>query len=172
MIPTPESVLIHRLLNSADQKRRNVTMSMMRWAPFEEMELLKKQIDHLFTTASGTESESMGFSPPVEVLEGEDHYRVRFMLPGLPAENIGEHVNIEATRKTLTVSGESRREEGQSSEKLLITQFRTGRFYKQLSFPDGIDHESIEASYSQGLLELVLPKAAAQEKRNVRITVK
>lgn len=142
-----------------------------RWTPFEEMEVLQKQLDQLFSPASST-GPSTGFNPPVEVLEGENAFKVRLMLPGLPAENIGEHVNIEATQKTLTVSGELHAYEPGQGEKLLINQFRTGKFYKQLSFPDGIDHEQINAEYRNGILELILPKAASQQKRSIQINVK
>lgn len=148
-------------------------MSMMKWSPFDEMEMLKKQIDHVFAPLAPSGSDNgYGFNPAVDVLEAENTYKVRMVLPGLPSENIGEHVNIEATSKTLTVSGELRPRELSGSEKILISQCRYGKFFKQLSFPDGIDHENIQAEYVNGILEISLPKAAAAQKRSIQINVK
>lgn len=145
-------------------------MSLMKWAtPFEEMDLLRKEMEGLLgNTQTNAASD---FNPPVEVVESESNYQVRFILPGLPAESISEHVNMEATQKTLTVTGEIRPREMQPTEKLLINQFRTGKFFKQLSFPDGIDHENIGAHYRNGILEITLPKAMAAQKRHIEIKV-
>lgn len=155
-------------------------MSMMKWSPFEEVEQLRKQIDNIFTPLSALGNETghaygnnaYGMNPPVDVVEAENAYKVRFLLPGLPTENLSEHVNIEATAKTLTVSGELRPAQLSQGEKLLVTQLRYGKFFKQLGFPDGIDDERIEASYGNGILEVVLPKAQTARKKNVQIQVK
>lgn len=149
-------------------------MSMMKWSPFEEVELLRKQIDNIFTPLSpiGSESGAHGLNPPVDIVEAENAYKVRFLLPGLPTENLSELVNIEATQKTLTISGELRPTQLGQGEKLLASQLRYGKFFKQLGFPDGIDNERIEATYRNGILEIVLPKAQANLKKNVQIQVK
>jgi HSP20 family protein len=154
-----------------DVKGGRLSMSMLKWAsPFEEMELLRKEIDQAFNSAS--QSAATGFSPPVEVVEAENHYQLDIYLPGLPTENLSEYVNIEATQKTITVSGEVKPRELPAGEKTLISQFRYGKFYKQLSFPDGIHHENIEASYSNGILTLRLPKALSSQKKTIQIQVK
>ena len=57
-------------------------MSMMRWTPLEEMDTLKKQIDSIFTPANlgyYSEKTSGDFVPPVEILESEKAYRLRFV---------------------------------------------------------------------------------------------
>lgn len=146
-------------------------MAILKWSsPLDDMDLIRKEIDHIFTTAN--QGSNLGFSPAVEISETEDAYSVRMILPGLPVENLGEHVHIDATQKTVTVSGEMQPRELPPGEKPLVSQFRYGKFFKQLSFPDGIQHESIEASYSNGILELRLPKAMAAQKRNIQIQVK
>lgn len=146
-------------------------MSMLKWAsPLDEIDMLRKEIDNAF--AATTATNGTGFNPAVEVVEAENAYRLRIPLPGLPTENLSEHIHIDATQKTLTLSGEMTPPELQPGEKALMTQIRYGKFYKQLSFPDGIDPETIEASYSAGMLEIRLPKASASQKRSVQIQVK
>lgn len=145
-------------------------MSMMKWAtPFEEIDLLRKEMDHLL--GSTTSQASNNLNPPVEVVENENRYRVRMSLPGLLAERISEHVHIDATAKTVTISGEIPPHDYGQSEKVLVNQFRFGKFLKQLSFPDGIDHENIEAHYRNGLLEITLQKAMNAQKRSVEIQI-
>lgn len=145
-------------------------MSLLKWAtPFEEVDLLRKEMEGLLTTPANVSNGQ--FNPPVEVVEAENYYRVRILLPGLPAESIGEYIHLEGTPKTLNMSGEIRPAELRPQEKLLLNQFRYGKFFKQLSFPEGIDHENIEARYNQGILDIQLPKAVASQKRSVQIQV-
>lgn len=146
-------------------------MSMSKWSsPLEEMDLFRKNLDQLFTsTLSGL---STGFSPPIEVVEGEDAYYVRMYLPGLPSEHPDEHIRIDGTSKTLTISGELQPPELAGNEKMLISQFRYGQFYKQLNFPDGVDPDKIDAHYRSGLLEVKLPKSQASQKRSIQIRTK
>lgn len=144
-------------------------MSILKWTtPFDEMSLLRRELEGLLNTSSYSPN-STDFSPPVEVTETEAGYRVRLLLPGLSAEQISEHVHLDATPKTLAVSGEVRPRELQPNEKVLVNQFRYGQFFKQLSFPDGVDHERIEAAYKNGVLEISLPKALAIQKRSIQI---
>jgi HSP20 family protein len=147
---------------------------MLRWSPLEEMDVLKREFENLFApvTSVNGESKTCGFNPPVEVVEADDNYKVRLSLPGLPQDNIGEHVHLEATQKTLTVSGELQPSGKDAAEKTLISQLRYGPFFKQLAFPDGIAHENIEASYRSGILEIFLPKLYTAQKRSIQIQVK
>jgi HSP20 family protein len=134
-------------------------MSMLCWTPLEEMDVLKREMESLFAPVSAANGESRAytFNPPAEVIE---------------AENIGEHVHLEATQKALTISGELNTPVREVNEKVLTSQFRYGRFFKQLGFPDGIDHENIEANYQSGILEIRLPKMATAQKRSIQIQVK
>jgi HSP20 family protein len=146
-------------------------MSILKWtSPLDDMDVLRKEIDQVFATAA--QGPAAGFNPPIEITEAEDAYCVRMLLPGLPMENLSEHVHIDATQKTVTISGELQPRELQPGEKTLVSQFRTGKFFKQLSFPDGIQHEAIAASYGNGMLEIRLPKAVAAQKRSIEIQVK
>lgn len=143
-------------------------MSVMKWVtPLEELDFFRKEMEGLLS--NNTSANTGTFSPPVEVIETENNYQVRLLLPGLPAEQISEHVRLEATQKTLTLSGEINPRELQGSEKLLVNQFRYGKFFKQLSFPDGINHDHIEAAYKNGILEVSLPKTIAVQKRSIQI---
>lgn len=147
-------------------------MSMLKWSTpldeLSEMNLLRRELDHLFTPVSG----QTALNPPIDVAESEGYYRVRMSLPGLPTQNVGEHVQLEATPKTLNISGEVHAPEPQPGEKTLFSQVRHGKFSKQLSFPDGIDAETIEASYEAGILQITLPKSSVARKRNIEIQVK
>ncbi|WP_303674406.1 Hsp20/alpha crystallin family protein [Vampirovibrio chlorellavorus] len=144
-------------------------MSILKWTtPIEEMNLLRRELEGFLNTP-GYSGNSSDFNPPVEVVETETHYQVRILLPGLPADQISEHVHLDATPKTLAVSGEMHPRELQPGEKVLVNQFRHGQFFKQLSFPDGVDHERIEAAYKNGVLEISLPKALAVQKRSIQI---
>lgn len=145
-------------------------MSMMRWTPFEEMEHLRRQIDNIFVpvvVSHPGEKATTSFVPPVEVVERPDGYRVRFMLPGIRPDD----VKLEASAKTLSISGEIASPALEEKERVLISQFRVGKFSKQLSFPDGIEPGNVEADYVNGILEVKVPKAESMQKRSIEIRV-
>lgn len=143
-------------------------MSVLKWsAPFEETDSLRRELAQWF--ASAATSAAGHVVPPVEVIETEGAYRFNMLLPGMPAEALGEYVHIDATAKTLVITGEFPERKLEPGEKSVLSQFPAGPFSKQISFPDGIEHEQIEARYRNGILEVTLPKAITTRKRSVQI---
>lgn len=147
-------------------------MSLMKWTTRDDWDTLRSHMNHwLAASVLSPDADLRGttqYSPPVDVVETDDQYQVRFVLPDLP-ECIDEHVHLEATRTSLTLSGELPSRPLASNERRLINQIMSGKFFKQLSFPEHIEHEQIEAHYANGVLTVALPKTVSRQKRNITI---
>ena len=102
---------------------------------------------------------------PIDVSENEIAYRVRADLPGVKKEDIG--VSVEGA--TVTISAEVHAgHEAQSAERVLRTERRVGKLARTFSLAQDIEEGGAEARYVDGVLELLLPKkSAAQRKRIV-----
>jgi HSP20 family protein len=123
-------------------------------APFRLM-------DELLRT-SGTGNRVTGFTPPVDVHETEDWYLVRVDLPGVKSED----VNVEVNDNVLSLSGT--RVAAESGEAQLVER-PYGSFARTLTLPQGVDTDSIEAGYQDGVLELRIPKPAQHKPKKITI---
>jgi HSP20 family protein len=100
--------------------------------------------------------------PPTDVYEMEDSVVVRVEVGGLEEEDFG----IRLEGHTLIISGERR----DLAAKLAYHQLemRYGPFMTAVRLSQPIDDAGIEATYRDGILQVILPKAQA---RQVPVTV-
>lgn len=94
--------------------------------------------------------------PPTDVYETDDRIVVLVEIAGLSP---GDY-EILLDGRTLIISGERR----DPAEKLAYQQMeiRHGRFFAQVPLPWALENTGYEASYENGFLKVVLPKARAR----------
>lgn len=95
-------------------------------------------------------------SPPMNVLESEDHLLVSLELPGLDVKDI----NIELMGDQLLISGERKWEEEKKDKEYRVVESQYGKFSRSLTLPANLrlERESIEATFQKGILEIKIPK--------------
>jgi HSP20 family protein len=107
------------------------------------------------------------FVPPADLLVDDEGVTVHMDVPGLHPDNL----EIELENDTLTVRGERpfpyAREDGKGPAWRIERGF--GRFERSLRVPGGLDPDSIEASLSDGVLTLRIPKPETQRPRRIEI---
>jgi HSP20 family protein len=86
-------------------------------------------------------------------------------LPGLKRDD----VEIELKDNVLTISGERRTESEQKVDGYYRVERATGGFSRSLTLPEGIDPEGIAADFSDGVLEVRIPKP--EERKPHRISI-
>ena len=119
-------------------------------------------MDELMRTAGNGGNRVTGFTPLVDVHETEDEYLVKVDLPGVKADD----VSVEVNENVLSLSG-SRVPEETGQAQLIERPY--GSFVRTLSLPQGVDSDSIEAGYVDGVLELRIPKPAEQKPKKITI---
>jgi HSP20 family protein len=124
-------------------------------APFRLM-------DELMRTAGNGGNRVTGFTPPVDVVETQDEYLVKLDLPGVKADD----VNVEVNENVLSISGSRVVEETGQAQ---LVERPYGSFVRTLTLPQGVDSDSIEAGYQDGVLELRIPKPAEQKPKRIAI---
>ena len=113
-----------------------------------------------------SEREKQGF-PVCDFYEDKDHYFISFDLPGLDKD----HIKIHYENSLLTVSGlrkEERREEDTKGLSRFVEKFY-GSFSRSFNLPSSIEEEKIEAHFTNGVLELYLPKAQKSKGREIPV---
>ncbi|HET8557413.1 MAG TPA: Hsp20/alpha crystallin family protein [Gaiellaceae bacterium] len=123
-------------------------------APFRLMDELMR--------STGNGNRVTGFTPLVDVHETEEEYLVKVDLPGVNAED----VNVEVNDNVLSISGLRVADETGQAQ---LVERPYGSFVRTLTLPQGVDDDSIEAHYQDGVLELRIPKPAEQKPKRITI---
>ena len=111
------------------------------------------------------EQQGRRWVPPMDLVEADDHFVLKADLPGLSEGD----VSIEVQDGTLTISGE-RSAEHESHERGWYRIERSfGSFNRSLTLPDGVDPDRIAASFSDGVLEVRIPKPEERKPRRIAI---
>jgi HSP20 family protein len=149
-------------------------MALVRWEPVRELTSLQSEMNRLFNTffdTPATAGEQGGtprrWVPAMDLVEADDHFVLRADLPGLDEQD----VSIEVDGDVLTVSGERKSEHEERGEGFHRIERSYGAFRRSLTLPDGVDPESVSASFDKGVLEVRIPKPEERKPRRVAIRV-
>ncbi|MEO0395564.1 MAG: Hsp20/alpha crystallin family protein [Cyanobacteria bacterium P01_A01_bin.137] len=134
------------------------------WQPFQEIETIKQQLDTIFEDLTPAATPWM---PAVDLIDAGDNYVLEVVLPGLNADDI----NIEASRKSITLSGERSAAEYGEDKTVLRRERRYGDFRRVVNLPVAVDHEQVSADYNNGILTVHVPKAAEVRNQVVKVNV-
>ncbi|MGL5235623.1 MAG: Hsp20/alpha crystallin family protein [Empedobacter falsenii] len=107
--------------------------------------------------------------PAVNIKENEDSFEILLAAPGLNKEDF----SIEIDENILKISSEFKQNEEVKEEKFSRKEFNFSSFKRAFTLPETINEDKIEASYINGILQLVLPKkeeALPKEKRSIQIS--
>jgi HSP20 family protein len=91
----------------------------------------------------------------VDLYDSGDRFIIRAELPGLEPDEI----DIEVAGDLVRLRGERRRPEGVEPHSYRIHERRFGPWERAIPMPERVDNTTASASFSQGVLTLVLPKA-------------
>jgi HSP20 family protein len=103
-----------------------------------------------------------GFTPMLDVRETEEEYLVLVDVPGVRSDD----VTIEVSDHVLSISGSRAPVEMGEAQ---VSERPHGFFVRTLTLPQGVDDEKIAANYRDGVLELHVPKPAAQRPKKIAI---
>lgn len=103
-------------------------------------------------------------APLADVSETDEAYEIEVDVPGVKRDDI----NIEMADRELVISGEFK--ERERTGVLRRSTRRTGRFEYRAVLPGEINAEGVEATLSEGVLSVKVPKAQAVKPRRIEIT--
>ncbi len=148
-------------------------MALIRWEPARELQTIQQEMNRLFGSAfdvqagAGNGAGAGRWVPAMDLVEDGDHFVLRADLPGIDEDA----VSVEVEDNVLTISGNRKSEHEDRKEGYHRIERAFGRFSRSLTLPEGIDAESIEASFKNGVLEVRVPKPEQRKPRRVAINV-
>lgn len=138
-----------------------------RWDPFRDLSVLQDRINRIFSEATRSPAEAASartWAPVVDILETDNDLVVRAELPGLKQQDI----DIEVTDESLTIKGERKFDEAAKDQYIRVER-PYGPFQRSFTIGVPIQHDKVKATYRDGILEVVIPKA--EEVKPKKITI-
>ena len=129
---------------------------------------LHREIDRLFNEFAqgiGPNGGQANIIPNIEISETDKTIEVSAEMPGLERGDV--EVSIEDD--TLTIRGEKKFEENQKDKNVQHSERTYGVFYRVLQLPPGVDPSSIQATMSNGILKVTIPKPAKSQPKKIEV---
>ncbi|MBX9810421.1 MAG: Hsp20/alpha crystallin family protein [Burkholderiales bacterium] len=145
------------------------------YSPFEEIARFNPLDDPFedlfrgfFVRPLALESRMWGQSAPfrMDVTENDKEYRVVAEIPGVRKEDIS--VTIDGDQ--VSIAAEVKREKDvKDDEKALWSERHYGKLYRAFTLGHEIDQANAQAKYTDGVLELTLPKSESASGKRVTV---
>ncbi len=104
---------------------------------------------------------------PVNIKEMDNGYQIDVVAPGLKKEDF----NINVDHDLLTISFEQKEEHKETTDKMIRSEYEFRSFKRSFNLSETINAAEISASYTDGVLSLVLPKKEEAKKLTKKIEI-
>ncbi len=143
---------------------------LMRWEPLREMLTLQRTMDRFLDEFLGRPLAQVEatwvLTPHVDLYETDDAIVLKATVPGVKPEDL----QVSITGDVLTLRGEVREDAEEEGATYYLRERRYGTFSRSIRLPAPVVADEAEATFENGVLTLVLPKA--EEARPKIIEVK
>lgn len=148
-------------------------MDVVRWEPFQELVTLRQAMDKLFSDSfvrmpRSLELEEGTVAPAVDIYEDADKVGIKASMPGVKPEDI----DINITANSVTIKGTTESQKEVKDENFVRKERYYGTFTRTIALPTGLKVDKAEATMSNGVLTLEIPKAEEVKPKTVKIKAK
>jgi len=104
------------------------------------------------------------FVPRADIYETQDNVVLLIDIPGVGSDG----VDITLEKRTLAIRGYAADQQHQNYRQV-YAEYSAGDYERVFTLSEDIDRDGIEASHKNGVLRLVLPKAAPAKARKIQL---
>ena len=102
--------------------------------------------------------------PAVNITENKEEYKLSLAIPGMKRDDF--HVDVYGNMLTISSEKEESKEENES--KYTRKEYNYSSFSRSFSLPDEVSKDNIQATYTDGVLTLLLPKKDEAKKTTTK----
>jgi HSP20 family protein len=148
--------------------------TMTRWDPFQDLRSAQDemaQMSPMLARALGLHTQQQGsatataWAPALDISERKDAYLVTVELPGVEADDL----EITMEDGLLTIQGERQFTSESSEQQFHRVERRYGAFRRSITLPAQVQAEQIQASFDNGVLQIVVPKAEEAKPKRIQV---
>jgi HSP20 family protein len=147
-----------------------IMASVTRWDPFQDVLSLREAMNQLVEESfvrPTTAQNGKNFVPALDFSETAEGYLVEAALPGVKPED----VEVTVENNVLTIKGETRQEADEQKRNFHRIERRFGTFQRTIGLPTTVKADAIQASLTNGVLRLEIPKAEEVKPRKISVNV-
>jgi HSP20 family protein len=144
------------------------------WSPFSgihELGSIQDRLNKAFGPYLTSLDEDMSYSsdwcPAVDIAEDNKEYTLTADLPDIKREDV--HVTLR--NGSISLTGERKRESQEANRSYLRVERYYGKFERTFALPENILSESIKAEFTDGTLQVHLPKSKESTINTKEITI-
>jgi HSP20 family protein len=158
-------------LESKEKNSMNIiryrTPELATWSPFDRLSSLRDLLDSAFQLASSVPDYSSGWAPALDVFEDDSKMTVQVEAAGMKKEDF----DISLEEDVLTISGERKSKSEQREGESLRSERSFGAFSRSITLPSPTNIEGVKATYEDGVLTVMLPKAEEAKPKKIQVEV-
>ena len=145
--------------------------NLARWDPFQDLLAIQDEMNQVFGRALGRGDRAAGeratraWAPALDIAERTDAYVVTVEVPGIEPEQL----EITLEDGVLTISGERRFEAETKEQQYHRVERSYSAFRRSITLPARVKADAIDASFEDGLLQVVVPKAEEAKPRRIEV---
>ena len=147
-------------------------MALARWPPMRNLASFQDEMNRMFQEffRGGTGEEAgwglRTWTPAVDIYDTDDALVLKAELPGVSKDD----VSIEIHNNTLILRGERKHEAEVKEGDYYRAERAYGTFQRSFVLPTLVDQDKVQATYTDGVLELRLPKSEAAKPKRIAIS--
>ena len=150
---------------------------MTRWDPFQDLRGAQAQMAQMdpmspmLAHALGLHGQQQGsatataWAPALDISERKDAYLVTVELPGVELDDL----QITMEDGLLTIQGERQFAHDSSEQQFHRVERRYGAFRRSITLPAQVQAEQIEATFENGVLQIVVPKMEEAKPKRIQV---
>src|SRR5688572_7752867 len=144
-------------------------MTLIKWRGNDTLpSTFSNWMDDFFTGHEFPKGNSSYSTPAVNVRDTDKSFIIEVAAPGFSKENFD--INVENDLLTISANMESKKEETEKG--YTRREFSQSSFSRTFTLPESVNTDSIQGTYTNGILSVELPKKpeAAKVKKSVKVS--
>jgi HSP20 family protein len=144
-------------------------MALVRWLGqsdfWDRWNKLQSDFDRRWETSWGHRGQSASVYPPINIYDDGESFIARAEIPGVDPKTL----DITVTGDTLTLRGKREIEAAGDQCCYHRRERSAGEFRRAFTLPDQVDSTKVVATSTNGVLEILLPRAEQAKQRKVTV---
>lgn len=135
------------------------------WDPWREIRQLREEFDRMMNRRGSSSITRPSEFPAVNIWSNDEAVIVTAELPGVQVDE----VNLTVQHDQLTIRGKRGSHECGENEIYHRRERGFGEFVRTIGLPFAVDSEKVDATFSNGILKISLPRAEADKPKQISI---
>jgi len=132
---------------------------------WRELNRLQRDMDRMLSTGYPSYLRSAPSFPALNIWSNEDELIITAEVPGINPEDL----DLSVVGDNLTLKGERKAEEMDENARYHRQERGYGSFSRTVQLPFPVDIDKVDANFTNGVLEITMPRAEADKPRKIAV---